>query len=511
MPRTAPGLGAIAEYVSKDPGLIASISRIDIEDGVDAAQVMNTVITTAIDATGVNRDGRLTPADLELISAYIRDHPKLYADFVRGHGDDEGSAETGFHLVQGDGGTLEFQGRAFVDTIGDAVYHVGFKIVDGRFRNEDGDANEKVDDVAGWLNYFVNGTNIVYGTSGNETLYSDDYSPILSDAADELFLAGAGDDRVWANDGDDTVYASSGNDTVGGGAGSDQLRGGSGNDKIYGEAGNDTMLGQAGADKMSGGTGNDTMIGGSGKDTLWGEKGNDRIIGGSDGDRIGGGSGDDNIYGGTGRDILMGDDGDDSVRGDEGDDQVWGQSGDDKLYGGDGDDRMGGGIGDDRMLGGSGADTVYGEDGDDYVSGGSGDDLVDGMDGSDMVRGGGGVDTIAGGDGHDTIDGGTGADVIKDWETVDAADTFVFRPGDTGRSAGERDVILGFDEGLDVIDLQAFGGLSYRSGEVFSSMGKGEVLFDDGYVLIDDDGDGNTDAAIELRHVRTMEADDFVL
>ena len=34
-------------------------------------------------------------------------------------------------------------------------YHIGFQIVDGRFRNEDGDANATVSDVADWLNYFL--------------------------------------------------------------------------------------------------------------------------------------------------------------------------------------------------------------------------------------------------------------------------------------------------------------------------------------------------------------------
>lgn len=55
-------------------------------------------------ATGANADGLVTPDELRAMSDHIRGDEALHAEFVEGHGDDEGDEETGFHLVQGDGG-----------------------------------------------------------------------------------------------------------------------------------------------------------------------------------------------------------------------------------------------------------------------------------------------------------------------------------------------------------------------------------------------------------------------
>ena len=234
-------LDTIAQITAQDPGLRGNTSAADIAGGVAAARDMNDVIQEAMDATGVNDDGTLSVADLRTLSAFIRRDADLYERFLIGHGDDEGNEETGFHLVQGDGGTLKFQGRAFINTVADAIYHVGFKIVNGRFQNEDGNQNETVEDVAGWMNYFVNGQNRVYGSNKGETLFSGDYSAPFADAANEIFEAGRGNDKVWAGIGDDWVYAGSGNDVSGGGDGDDALMGEGGRDKLWGEAGNDTL------------------------------------------------------------------------------------------------------------------------------------------------------------------------------------------------------------------------------------------------------------------------------
>ncbi|MGI9355506.1 MAG: hypothetical protein ACR2PF_10160 [Rhizobiaceae bacterium] len=148
----APGLKAIVDGVYSDPGLQTRITNPEIEGGADGARTMNAVILEAVQATGAMADNVVMPDELRSVSDYIRANSDLYARFVDGHGDDEGNIETAFHLVQGDGGTLRFQGREFVDTVADAIYHVGFEYRNGRFRNEDGNANEQVDDVAGWIN-----------------------------------------------------------------------------------------------------------------------------------------------------------------------------------------------------------------------------------------------------------------------------------------------------------------------------------------------------------------------
>lgn len=502
---TPPGLDAIATHTAADPGLAANTSAEDIAGGVDAALLMNRVIEEVLAATGVNNDGRITADDMRAISSYVRANPELYDRFVEGHGDDEGNVETGFHLVQGDGGTLKFQGRKFIDTVADAIYHFGFRIVDGRFENEDGNANERVEDVAGWLNYYLNGVNVVYGSADGETLHSGDYSALLSDAASELFMAGAGNDRVWAGDGDDEVRAGSGNDTAGGGSGDDLMFGASGNDKLWGETGNDTLDGGTGHDTLGGGNGDDSLIGGGGHDKLWGEDGNDTIDGGRGHDRLGGGDGDDQLVGGAGKDVLSGEAGDDMLDGGKGRDKIWAGSGDDSIFGGDGADTIGGDNGNDVIHGGRGRDKVWGGEGNDAIRGAGGNDHLVGDGGNDTIDGGAGSDKVVGGDGDDILIGGTGADELVDWDSGDT-DTFVFAVGDMGLG-NDRDVIKGFTLGADTIDLTDFGATFV---ERFTGTGS-EVRIEDRLVLIDIDGDGAADASIEVKWVNGLSADDLSL
>ena len=565
MPVNQNTLETIAERVSNDPGLAANIIRADIDGGVAAAMLMNTVIMAAIEATGVNADGRLTPDDLRAISDYIRANPELYEQFVEGHGNDEGNVETGFHLVQGDGGAYQFQGRNFVDTVADAIYHVGFTYQDGRFRNEDGNANETVDDVAGWINYFVNGENVVYGTSAGETLNSGHYSFDLDEAMHEIFEAGGGNDKIWAGDGNDIVWGGSGNDTSGGGLGNDVLYGEGGDDKLWGEEGDDRLVGgqghdrmgggegddflrgDAGDDKMSGNEGADKLVGGAGADELWGDEGNDVLFGGTGNDLSGGGAGDDIIYGEDGDDRLYGQDGDDRLFGGQGNDQLGGEAGDDLIRGGAGNDKLSGGAGADKLIGGMGADEMsgnedndtlfggmgndimrgdagddllfgeagddqlYGHDGVDRLLGGDGNDRISGGDGGDVLRGEDGNDELIGGNGRDIFIGGAGADRLLDWEDTDSSDIFQFRVGDSGVVAGQIDVIEGFDSGIDKIHLKAFDGLAFIEGETFTAGGVGQVLFDGDFVQIDANGDGVVDEMIEIKWVNELVESDFIL
>ena len=63
-----------------------------------------------------------------------------------------------------------FQGRNFINTVADAIYHFGFDIRDGRYFNEDSNDNELTADVAGWLIYFLNGVNVVHASGLNDEL-----------------------------------------------------------------------------------------------------------------------------------------------------------------------------------------------------------------------------------------------------------------------------------------------------------------------------------------------------
>jgi Ca2+-binding RTX toxin-like protein len=337
----ATALDSIISGIKADQGLKAETSATRISRGVAAADDLNTTLLKVIAATNVNADGRITAADMMKISDGTYANPADYVDFLEAHGNDNGTVTTGFHYVQNDGGTLMFQGRNFIDTVADAIYHYGFDIQNGRYFNEDGNDNETAIDVAGWLNFFLNGENIVYGTVASEELGSGKYSSYFAKAANETFEAGAGNDKVWADVGADTVWAGTGNDTVGGGSGNDKIYGGAGIDKLWGEAGADKIYGEAGADQMGGGLGNDIMDGGDDADTLYGDEGADQLFGGSGVDKLSGGKDSDTLTGGSSSDSLMGD---------AGNDKLYGESGSDKLYAGDGAD---------YLRGGSGADKIY--------------------------------------------------------------------------------------------------------------------------------------------------------
>ncbi|MBV2358507.1 hypothetical protein KUH32_01855 [Thalassococcus sp. CAU 1522] len=558
----------IADFVRSDPGLPANIVQADIDGGAAAAELMNGVIAQAIVATGANADGIITPDDARAISDHIRGNPGLYADFVEGHGDDEGNEETGFHLVQGDGGAFRFQGRQFIDTVADAIYHIGFTYSpgpEGRFVNEDGNQNETVADIAGWLNYFVNGVNVVFGHDGAETLHSGHYSFALDDAANELFLAAGGDDQVWAGDGNDTVNGGDGKDKIGGGDGDDRLygqagndsvwgdggddtigggtgndviggsdgndnvqggqgsdtlnggdgddllRGGAGDDDLWGADGNDTVLGGAGRDTVGGGAGDDRLGGGAGDDTLWGAEGDDTLQAGGGNDEVGGGDGNDDMAGHAGNDGMSGGNGDDTIRGQAGNDDIDGGNDNDKIDAGDGADSVWGGHGDDSVFGGAGDDSIGGGDGNDRLSGGTGADSLGGHDGDDWLRGGADDDELWGGKGADTVEGGAGADLIFGWDgDATDVDTFVFAPGDSGITQTTRDVVEGFDTAEDLIDLTAFGPLDFIGGDAFDGSGPA-VRFASEFLEIDSDANGVADFSVQFRWVAEIAETDLLL
>lgn len=448
-------LNRLHSRVAADPGLIANVRAAELVKGLAALDSLSALMISVIDRLGVNKDGLLSEADIMAVSDAIRAEPTDYRGFVRAHGDDEWNSETGFHLLQNDGGSLMFQGRKFVDTVVDAIFHIGFTYSEGRFVNEDGNRNETVADVAGWLNYFLNGVNVVHGSDGADDLYSGQYSAALAQAENETFLAGAGDDQIWAGVGDDIVWAGEGNDKSGGGEG---------NDTLQGEAGNDTLYGDNGDDQVFGGTGDD-------------------VIGLSFGaDSAEGGAGNDTLYGQEGTDALSGDDGDDLI------------------YGGEMRDTLRGGAGQDTLSGDQDNDILLGDDGADDLRGG---------DGADQLRGGDGADKLSGGAGADVLNGGAGADKFYLWEDVAACDTLVFRAGDSGKTRATIDSVEGFKSGIDKIDLRSFAGmlfedLDYRGG------GTASAYHDGRHLRIDGNGDGVTDMIIEFKWVSELVAGDFL-
>ncbi len=155
---------------------------------------------------------------------------------------------------------------------------------------------------------------------------------------------------------------------------------------------------------------------------------------------------DNQLIGQDGNDRLIGGQGDDKILGGAGNDKLIGRSGHDLIVGGEGNDRLVGNRGKDTLDGGQGDDRLLGSKGADVLDGGVGNDELRGHRGADSLNGGGGDDVLSGGRGNDLLIGGSGQDVLMGGQ---GADTFLFAEG-----AGH-DVIVGFDQGQDKIDLSA--------------------------------------------------------
>jgi Ca2+-binding RTX toxin-like protein len=467
-------LESLVLAIPKDKGLVAKVSSADVNGGMTAARTLNELLSTVISEQNFQSDNVIRPGEVLRMADVIHTDPRRYITLLDNHGDDEAAVETGFHKVQNDGGTLMFRGRAFIDTVADAIYHIGFAYKNGRFVNEDGTPNEKATEIAGWMNYFLFGKSWVFGTGGDNTLGTGKYSPIFARAAHETFDAGAGNDHIWAGNGNDKVLCGAGDDESGGGTGFDSMYGDLGNDKLWGESGNDKMFGGDGNDQIGGGIGDDTIDGGTGADQISGGDGNDMIVGGTGNDKIDSGNGNNTIDGGNGND---------------------------DIYCGNGSD---------TIEGGTGADTITGNDGTDRIRGGDGNDTISGGGQHDRVEGGAGNDKLSGGEGADYIIGGTGADTIELWENVKRIDTIVFASGDSGRAPGSLDIINGFTSGQDKINLKAFGHLAFAAID-FKGNGVGSVYYDGHYLRIDADGDRATDMMIEFSWLNKLSASDLIL
>lgn len=258
---------------------------------------------------------------------------------------------------------------------------------------------------------------------------------------------------------------------------------------------------------------------------------------------------------------LYGQNGSDTLYGGSGADSLYGGAGDDWLYGGGGNDLLDGGTGRDRMQGGAGNDLYYVDNASDLVieAAGGGTDTVwawvnftvpahvevlrlqgeadlaavgtdspealVGQSGDNVLRGMGGNDVITAKAGNDRLIGGAGMDWLVGNE---GADVFVYEAlSDSLPGIENRDLINGFENGIDRIDLsaidanpgvagnQAFtfiGGAAFTVGVVgqvrFHTWGQGN---DYGIVEADVNGDGRADFQIFINQTDVMFATDFIL
>ena len=107
------------------------------------------------------------------------------------------------------------------------------------------------------------------------------------------------------------------------------------------------------------------------------------------------------------------------------------------------------------LVGTDAANALRGSESAELLRGKGGDDVLSGRRGSDAMYGGNGDDRLFGGSGADVLNGGRGSDVMKGGA---GADRFVFRAMDG------RDVIKGFDSGVDVVDLSRMDANALRPG-----------------------------------------------
>ncbi len=153
--------------------------------------------------------------------------------------------------------------------------------------------------------------------------------------------------------------------------------------------------------------------------------------------------------------------------------------GNDVLYGGEGYDLLLGGSGHDKLYGEAGKDTLVGNSGRDELYGGAGDDIMDGSSGDDTLDGGAGDDTLWG----DRCD-------------TPGADTFVFAAGHG------HDTIKDFHNGIDKIDLRAFGNVS--------TLGDFTAMQDGADVVIDLTGSDGGTITLENFALDDLDVSDFI-
>lgn len=329
-------------------------------------------------------------------------------------------------------------------------------------------------------------TGEINGESGNDT--------IMVDQNDADIDGGAGIDLVLAR-GDVLDVTNVEEIRLLGGADL-EVRGSNLSETINGNRGDNLLLGEGASDTINGGAGNDEIQGGDGNDELAGSIGDDLINGGADDDTITGGPGHDTLLGGSGTDDLNG------------------GAGDDSLDGGAFDDTLGGFSGNDTLKGGSGNDVLAGHEGSDLLDGGENDDTLDGGAGDDVLRGGDGTDVLRGRDGADTISGGTGLDFMTGGQD---ADTFRFASAAEAGTGANRDQILDFDQGTDVIDLAGIidGALGFVGTGPFTAANQIRLVETGaGSTIVQINLDANlatVEGEIRVADVTGLTADDFAL
>ncbi len=146
------GLDQVIGWIARDPGLAGNSEASAIAEGITAADALNQLLITGLQAIGSLDDVVLDSDDVRRLSEWLRADAARESSFKTFYGDDENGVSTGFHAIQNDGVNQQFRGLNLVDIVLDGIYHFGFDInANHQFVNEDGNANAAIFDVASWL------------------------------------------------------------------------------------------------------------------------------------------------------------------------------------------------------------------------------------------------------------------------------------------------------------------------------------------------------------------------
>jgi Ca2+-binding RTX toxin-like protein len=212
-----------------------------------------------------------------------------------------------------------------------------------------------------------------------------------------------------------------------------------GREILTGTAATDIIVGRGGADFISGREGDDVIFAGSGDDTIAGDNipvpPEGPIVFGPFPPQFGGTPGNNLIFAGSGNDSVLAGFGADVVFGGAGNDTIDGYG----AFGGSPSATA-------EVIAADGPDRLFGNGGDDLIRGGGGDDLLHGGCGNDTLVGGRGVDTLVGGADHDVFVFG------RSLEPPNSTNPAT----DTGVGPGNRDIVVDFHHGEDVLDLSAY-------------------------------------------------------
>jgi Ca2+-binding RTX toxin-like protein len=415
---TGTGLDRITDQVMADRGLGNNISDQDIAAGADYADQLNHMLLDAIAATGVMGDGRISEQDIATLNTYIRSDPARLAQWTALHGDDEKREETGFHLVQNDGSSSTYFGTNLVNNVADGIYHLGFQIKGDRLVNEDGNLNEKVSDVADWLNYYMadqstTGTGLDHivdwlkldrglarCTSAEDIVEGLDYADKLNhEIVDLIQQTGAASDKWITVEDVVAMNAAIRSDAAALKEwtmlhGDDESREETGYHLVQNDGANTNFLGQNLADTVADGIYHLGFAIRNGH--VLNEDGNENASLSDIATWLN--------YFYNEATIVNGGWASDTLAGDERDEQINASGGDDTVSAGAGNDLIYGSWGNDTLAGEDGNDIIYGGSGNDQLSGGAGDDVFR-VAGFDAKRG----CTL---EGYDSYDGGEGVDAI---------------------------------------------------------------------------------------------------